>query len=137
MGSKTPNVFLKSLAVVVCWSAVVQATKAGENWTSYRGPTDQGHCDSAALPQRWSEDENVAWKTPLAGKAWSSPVIWQGQIWLTIATADGRQMFAVCVDRSSGRIVHDVKVLEPAKLDHIAEVNSYASPTPAVSCTTA
>ena len=105
---------------------------AGETWPEFRGPTGDGHADASGLPVTWSESENVVWKTPIHDRGWSSPVIWQGQIWLTTATADGRQMFAVCVDRSSGKIVHDVKVLEPAKLDHIAEVNSYASPTPAV-----
>ena len=31
---------------------------------------------------------------------------------MTTATADGHQMFAVCVDRESGKIVHDMKVFD-------------------------
>jgi outer membrane protein assembly factor BamB len=41
-------------------------------------------------------------------------------------------MFAVCVDRATGKIVHDVKVFDTLNPEHIADVNSYASPTPAV-----
>ena len=41
-------------------------------------------------------------------------------------------MFAVCLDRATGKIVHDVKVFDTPKPEHIADVNSYASPTPAI-----
>ena len=41
-------------------------------------------------------------------------------------------MFAVCVDRASGRVVHDVPVFDTPRPDHIADMNSYASPTPVV-----
>ncbi len=83
------------MAAAACWIAAVRGVGAGENWTSYRGPTDQGYCESVDLPVRWSERENVAWKTPLPGKAWSSPVIWGDRIWLTTASEDGTQLTAI------------------------------------------
>lgn len=51
---------------------------------------------------------------------------------MTTATEDGRRLFAVGVDRDTGRIVHDVKVFDVQTLLHVAPVNSYASPTPVV-----
>ena len=84
------------------------------------------------MPLHWSETENVCWKTPIHDHGWSSPVIWQDQIWVTTATEDGKQLYAVCVDRQTGKIVHDVKVFDVAAPEHIAVVNSYASPTPAI-----
>ena len=36
-------------------------------------------------------------------KRWSSPVIWGQQVWLTTATPDGHELFAVCVDRDTGK----------------------------------
>ncbi len=105
---------------------------AGENWPEFRGPTADGHSDSMGLPLRWSATENVAWKTPIHDRGWSSPVIFDGQIWLTTATADGRELFAVCVDCKTGKIVHDVKVFDVESPERIAPVNSYASPTPAI-----
>jgi outer membrane protein assembly factor BamB len=111
---------------------LVHSSKAGENWPQFRGPQDDGTSDAIGLPLRWSETENIAWKTPIHDHGWSSPVIWGGQIWLTTASEDGKQLFAVCVDRDSGRVIHDVKVFDVAKPEKIASVNSYASPTPVI-----
>src|SRR5262245_80212 len=88
---------------------------AGENWPNFHGPTQNSHSDSTGLPLTWSESENVAWKTPLHDSGWSSPVVWGNQIWLTTATDDGKQSFGVCVDRTSGAIVHDVKLFDNAE----------------------
>jgi len=47
---------------------------------------------ATGLPIRWSETENVRWKTPIHDKGWSSPVVWGDQVWLTTAREDGKQM---------------------------------------------
>lgn len=109
-----------------------QCLSAADNWPQFRGPTCQGHADDADIPTTWSETKNVAWKTPIHGRGWSSPVVWGDRVWLTTATADGKQMFAVCVDRDSGTIVHDLKVFENDKPEEIHQLNSYASPTPCI-----
>ena len=88
------------------------AVHAGDTWPEFRGPTRDGHSDCKGLPLTWSETENVKWKTPVHGKAWSSPVVWYDQIWLTNAPEDGKQLSAVCVDRATGRIVHDKALRE-------------------------
>ena len=95
-----------------------------------RRPT--GHCQQADLPLNWSETENVRWKTAIHDRGHSSPVVWEKQIWLTTAADDGKQLFAVCVDRDSGRVVHDIPVFEVENPKPIAELNTYASPTPVV-----
>ena len=112
--------------------AIVSPLAAGENWPQFRGPSGDGHSDATGLPLTWSETENVVWKTTIHDRGWSSPVVWQDQVWMTTATADGHQMFAVCVDRESGKIVHDIKVFDTENPDHIAAVASYASPTPVI-----
>src|SRR4051812_21786069 len=78
---------------------------AGDNWPQFRGPGGEGHSDATGVPLTWSETENVKWKTPIHDRGWSSPVVWGKQIWMTTATPDGLQMFAVCVDLDSGAIV--------------------------------
>jgi outer membrane protein assembly factor BamB len=88
--------------------------------------------DETDLPLTWSESENVEWKTAVHGKAWSSPVIWDNQIWMTTAPQDGKQLYAICVDRDSGRIVHDIKVFDIPQPQFCIEMNSYASPTPVI-----
>ena len=120
---------------LTAWLAAACAApcaRAGETWPEFRGPTGDGQADCRGLPVAWSETENVAWKTPIPERGWSSPVIWQDQVWLTTATPDGTQMFALGVDRETGRIVHRVKVFDTPSPEHIAVVNSYASPTPAI-----
>ena len=57
---------------------------AHADWKQWRGPTVQGHA-KAKLPIKWSETENVTWRTSIPGKGWSSPVIEKNQIWFTTA----------------------------------------------------
>ncbi len=118
-------------AILGCWVLSIASVVAwaGETWPEFRGPTGDGHSDCRGLPVTWSETENVAWKTTIPGRGWSSPVVWHRQIWLTTATPEGREMFAVCVDRETGEIVHNVKVFDTANPEPISIVNSYASPT--------
>jgi outer membrane protein assembly factor BamB len=132
MVRKTLNLLLKSMAAAVYWSAAAHAAGSGENWTSYRGPTDQGYCGSADLPVRWSEGENVVWKTPISGKAWSSPVIWDDRIWLTTAPEDGTQLSAICVAKSSGKILHEKLLRAVVAPQYCHPFNSYASPSPVI-----
>lgn len=109
------------------------AADDGASWPAFRGPTGDGHSTASELPLRWSEDENVRWKTPIHDLGWSSPVVQGGQVWLTTATEDGHEMFAVCVDLETGRVVHNLKLHEiedPQPLGNT--VNCYASPTPAI-----
>jgi hypothetical protein len=101
-------------------------------WMQFRGPRGDGISDATGLPVEWAEDNNVAWKTAIKGKAWSSPVVLGKQIWLTSATEDARQLFAICVDKDSGKIVHNLKLFDVEKPQYIHPFNSAASPTPAL-----
>jgi len=106
---------------------------AGEGWPEYRGPTHDGVVDATGLPVRWSESQHVRWKTVIHDRGWSSPVVLGEQVWMTTATPDGKRMFAICVDRETGRIAHDKLLFEvesPRPLGN--EVNCYASPSPVI-----
>src|SRR5262245_4555446 len=63
----------------------VSTATAADSWTQWRGPTGQGIATVSGLPVTWSEKENVAWRTELPGKGWSSPVIDGNEIWMTTA----------------------------------------------------
>lgn len=101
-------------------------------WPDFRGPGGQGHSPATRLPRKWSETENVLWKTPIAGKGWSSPVVWSDQIWMTTATEEGLSLRAVCVAYSTGELVHDVEVFQVDEPKVLDGKNSYASPTPVI-----
>ncbi len=100
-----------------------------ENWPDYRGPSANGQSAAVGLPLRFSDTQNVRWKTEIHGRGWSTPVIWGRQIWFTTATPDGEQMYVMCVDKETGKILLDRKLFEYVEPEHVAEINSYASPS--------
>jgi outer membrane protein assembly factor BamB len=126
--------FFKSMTIAVC-ALVFLATvlNAQDSWPEFRGPTGDGMATSADLPEGFSEEENVAWKTAIHGKGWSSPVISDGKVWMTTATEDGTQMSVVGVEVETGAIVFDQVVFENERPDFCHEMNSYATPTPVAS----
>jgi outer membrane protein assembly factor BamB len=127
-------VALASLATLFRFAGLLWASTllASENWPQFRGPDGDGHSDAKGLPLTWSESDHVRWKTPIHDRAWSSPVIWGGQIWITTATEDGTKLFAVCVDRETGKIVHDIKLFDVANPQFAHKFNTYGSPTPVI-----
>ena len=112
-------------AVVAAWSLSLHA-----QWPQFRGPDGLGTSSSRNLPLAWGEGKNVRWKTAIHGRAWSSPVILGNQVWMTTATPDGRELFAVAVDRISGKILYDLKIFQVATPQFAHAFNTYASPTP-------
>lgn len=102
----------------------------GEDWPQFRGPGGCGRSLSKRTPVFWRERQNIVWKAPIHDKGWSSPVISGDQVWLTTATEDGKKLFAICINRRTGAIVHDLKIFDVEKPAYCHPYNSYASPTP-------
>jgi outer membrane protein assembly factor BamB len=123
---------MRTLLVFSAAALLARAAPGGENWPEFRGPTGDGWARATGLPLHWSETENVRWKTPIHDKGWSSPVVWGEQVWLTTASADGKRLFAVCVDRQTGKVVYDLELFDVEKPGFCPPTNSYASPTPAI-----
>jgi outer membrane protein assembly factor BamB len=139
-----------ALAVAAAGLALTPATPS-DRWPGFRGPTADGISDAKNPPTVWSEKKNVVWKTPVHGKGWASPVVADGQVWVTTAdeertnekvkvpTTGGAKgpvkkvtFFAVCTNLATGKVVHDVKLAEEADPAFCHDFNSYASPTPAI-----
>ncbi len=112
--------------------SLVAAVCASEDWPQFRGPDGQGHSDATGLPLTWSETQNVKWKTAIPGEGWSSPVVLGSQIWLATAVEDGKSLRAICVDRATGKLVHNVEVFHVAAPAPKHDLNSHASPTPVI-----
>jgi len=112
---------------------------AHADWPEFRGPTGDGHVVDATstelvgLPLHWSESRNVTWKTAIPYRGWSTPVVMDGQIWLTTATLEGHDFFVICVDAATGQVRLNKKLFhcdEPEPLGN--DMNSYASPSPTI-----
>ena len=105
---------------------------ADDAWPCFHGPRHNGQSDSTGLPLEWSETQEIAWKTAIHDSGWSSPVIWGEQVWLTTATDDGRQSFALCLDRGTGKILFDLKLWDNPDPEATRQYNSFASGTPCI-----
>ena len=121
---------LMRLLLLACLPLVAVLTAdGGDSWTQFRGPNQNGVSDAAELPLKWSETESVRWKTPIPGQGWSSPLVANGQIWMTTSQDEGRSLRAVCVDFETGKITRDVEVFKNENPPPKHNRNTYASPT--------
>ena len=55
-------------------------TAPAANWPQFRGSDARGVADHPGLPNRWSTNENVAWKVEVPGRGWSSPIVWGDRV---------------------------------------------------------
>ena len=116
---------LLGLTITLCTTPAAYA-----QWPQFRGPDGQGHSNDFGVPTKWSESESLAWKTPISGAGWSSPVIAAGQIWMTTSQQEGKSLHAICLDQKTGTLLFDVKVLATDNVGPKHVQNGYASPTP-------
>jgi outer membrane protein assembly factor BamB len=135
------------------------ATDAQFNWPQWRGPDGLGVSAEADLPTEWTPTRNIAWKTAIAGRGHSSPIVWGNRIFLTTsirgAHVPGRKApvhpdfnhqpgyvhpdstdvdyrYAVKVlalDTDNGRIVWEHTPYDGLMFDDRHRKNTYASPT--------
>jgi outer membrane protein assembly factor BamB len=136
-----------SLPLLVSGAALFGA----DSWPGFRGPTADGHATGKNVPTTWSEKENIRWKVAIHGKGWSSPVVLGDRVWVTTAdevldlnapTVKGGgapanpvkevTLCAVCLDRKTGAVLHDLKLHVVQKPQYCHPFNSYASSTPFV-----
>lgn len=110
-------------------ATVLNATVSAGDSPQFRGPDGEGHSTEKNLPLKWSESENVRWKTEIAGLGWSTPSIAGSQVWITTATDEGKSLRVICLDKDSGTAVHDVEVFHHDDPGKIHGKNSYASPS--------
>ncbi len=130
---------MKRLMLVAAAGVMCGAMAARADWPEFRGPYGDGHVSAPGdtkligLPLTWSESNNVAWKTEIHDKGWSTPVVMGGQVWMTTATIDGHDFFVVCVDAATGKILHDDKLFHSDNPEPLGNnVNCYGSPSPAI-----
>ena len=94
----------------IAWllAAMLPSASVLADWPEFRGPTGQGHGADTRPPAEWSPTKNVAWKAPISGLGWSSPIVQEGVVYLTTAVSDAakkEQVLRVVAidDREGGR----------------------------------
>jgi outer membrane protein assembly factor BamB len=121
--------FAVLLGLLSCAAEPVNTTSS---WTHFRGNNLDGIAKAQNMPVTWDESTNIIWKTPIPEKGWSSPVVLNNQVWLTTAHPRGEEIYAVCLDFITGEVIHMISLFRPHNIESIHDLNSYATPTPAI-----
>ncbi|MCW5983128.1 MAG: hypothetical protein KIT09_33875 [Bryobacteraceae bacterium] len=79
------------------------------DWPQWRGPHANGVSEETGLAVEWSSSHNIAWRTPLPGLGTSTPIVWEGRVFVTSQVGDGPfeqrgRDFESAVDARSGRL---------------------------------
>ena len=154
MKQKTITRISAAFLLLICG----MTTFAQTNWPQFRGPNGSGISTEKNLPDQWSADKNIQWKTPLPGRGHSSPVVWGNKIFLTTdlegdiipgakavehvrsgkvwvhpdAVSGNRKhtLKVLCLDKNTGKILWEQVAYEGAVVDDRHRKNTYASGTP-------
>ncbi len=148
------SVFFGQAAALVLLAATAVFTSASyaDNWAQFRGPGARGVADGADIPTTWSATEHVAWKAPIPGRGWSSPVVWNKYVFITTVVNQGEseapkkglyfggnrlkvsesvhQWKVYALDLETGAVRWEREVHAGAPVAPIHLKNSYASETP-------
>ena len=131
----------------------------GPIWPQWRGPDGQGISDEVALPIEWSQTTNIRWSTPVPGRGFSSPIVWNKVVFLTTAIegdvipgagpakhmlegepfvhpdavpGDRRQTLKVmALDADTGRMLWERTAYDGPTYDARHKAGSFANTTPA------
>ena len=150
------TVSVQFILVSILLSGGLQVQSIAEDWNQFRGAKGDGLSQAVSLPADFASAKTV-WKTSIPGIGWSSPVMSGGVIWITTAestaatesqiasktrgvqfaqiktVAGSVKLRALCIDSASGKILHNVLLQDVSDPDLINPLNSYASPTCAIS----
>jgi outer membrane protein assembly factor BamB len=114
------------------------------DWPEFRGPMQNGHSPTDALPTVWSENTNIIWLAKTPGLGWSSPVIVGSRVYLSTSVSSekesepealqgSQQLQLVCLDALNGQTLFAKTIFQQATdAPKIHNKNSHASPTPVV-----
>ena len=146
------------LAVITILLTVGSLAAQSANWPQWRGPGGAGISNETGLASEWSDTKNIAWKTAIAGRGHSSPIVWNNRIFLTssiegpiipgaeavrhirrgqeylhpdsVGANHSYTLKLSCLDASTGKVLWEKTVYEGRVHDNRHRKNTYASATP-------
>ena len=135
-----------SVCVLKVFLSILFLGLSAADWPRFRGPNGSAISQDGNLPTRWSDTENLVWKTELPGPGTSSPVTHGDLIFLTSYSGYGAdrndpgnqetlQRHIICFSRADGKILWDKKVqpkLPEDSYQGFLREHGYASSTPVV-----
>jgi outer membrane protein assembly factor BamB len=123
-------------------SAAAVAPASSQEWSCFRGPTGMGVSEAKGLPDKWSQSDNLAWKTKLPGPGASSPVVFGDRIYITcysgffVPGEEGNKKdlkrHLIALKRDSGVIIWDKSIAAKQPEEDRIRDHGFAASTPAV-----
>src|ERR1019366_329550 len=75
-----------------------------DDWPFWRGPNRNGVAEAKQKPPlKWSDKENIAWKTPIPGRGHGSPIVVGDQVFLATADHSDETQSVLCYHRKTGK----------------------------------
>ena len=116
------------LATFVLSTIGTSAQNVGKAWwPQFRGPGSSG-LGEGRPPVQFGPNQNVLWKTAVASGL-SSPIIWEGRIFLTEFDRAKKQLATLCIDRRTGKVLWR-RAVTPEQIEKVHDLSSPAGSTP-------
>ena len=149
---RTGRIGFQNHGQVVWIKDVTIRSQQQADWPQWRGPLGTGAAPGASPPLNWDDRTNLRWKTRLAGRGHSTPIVWGDRVFLTTAIPIGEkleprmsgrpgahdnlpvdrkhQFMVIAIDRSNGKIVwrKEVHQAVPHEGGHYTASLASASP---------
>ena len=90
------------LAAAIFLAGNLSAVENDSNWPRWRGSRDNGSTDTGKYPVKWDANTHLSWKIQLPGKGCSTPIVWNGRIYVT-APVEGQD--ALLALDASGKLL--------------------------------
>ena len=109
-------IFVACLTLPATWSIRAEEpneeriTFAPTDWPWWRGPTRNGIAAPQKPPLKWSETENVLWKSAVPGRGHGSPTVVGEQVFLAAADPATEIQSVLCYDRQTGKQLWQTEV---------------------------
>jgi outer membrane protein assembly factor BamB len=117
------------LVSIALLALALAAADEQANWPGFLG-SGEVRLKAESLPLRWSPNENIAWQAALPGHGQSSPIVWDGTVFVTSVEGpmkDTYHVLALALD--DGRLLwkHSFESSDKVKESYFV---SRAAPTP-------
>jgi len=119
---------MRIVLLVLLLNFLVGQTVA-ENWPRFRGVNGSGIAEDSNIPAQWSKND-YTWTANLPGSGDSSPVVWEGTVYVTCADEESNIFTILALKAADGEVIwrRDFP-FEPLS---IHSLNSHATSTPTV-----
>jgi outer membrane protein assembly factor BamB len=124
---KSAAKFLK--IIVIDFIFLFSSISLAQQWPRFRGPNGQGISYAKNIPVKWTQ-KDYNWKVTLPGGGHSSPVLWDGKVFITSGDMKTDQGFLLAIRVFDGKILWQKQYSMTSYRPNSR--NSYATATPVV-----